>query len=81
DGIPNKLIVRLKDGRELSQLVRYPRGHAGNPMTDDQVVRKFQSQAAGVVGAATARRIIDLALSLDELSDVTPLLEFETARS
>jgi 2-methylcitrate dehydratase len=79
DGIPNKLIVRLQDGRELTRLVRYPRGHAGNPMTDAEVIAKFRAQAAGVVSDATAQRIVDLALSLDELADVTPLLEFEPA--
>ncbi len=78
DGIPNRLIVKLRDGRTLERLVKYPRGHAGNPMTDEEVLAKFRRQADGVVSDATAARIIDLALSLDELPDVTPLLEFDT---
>ena len=78
DGIPNKLIIRTKDGRELTKLVKYPRGHAGNPMTDEEVVAKFRRQAAAVVSSGTAQRIVDLAFSLDELDDVGPLLEFAT---
>lgn len=78
DGIPNKLIVKLKDGRTLSKLVRYPRGHAGNPMTDDEVVAKFRRQSQGVVSAATAQRLVELSLSLDGLTDISPLLAFET---
>lgn len=78
DGIPNNVIVRLADGRELRKLVKYPRGHAGNPMTDDEVIAKFQRQAAGVVSDATARRLIDAAFALDELPDVSPLVEFGT---
>lgn len=78
DGIPNKLIIRTADNRELSRLVKYPRGHAGNPMTDEEVVKKFRTQAEPVVGARTAERIVDLAMSLDELPDASPLLEFET---
>lgn len=77
DGIPNKLIVRTRDGRTLSKLVTYPRGHAGNPMTDDEVVRKFRLLAEGVVSERVAERIIELSMTLDTLTDVSPLLEFE----
>jgi len=77
DGIPNRLIIRTGDGRELERLVKYPRGHAGNPMTDEEVIAKFRRQAEGVVSAATAQRLIELALALDTLPDVTPLLEFD----
>lgn len=79
DGIPNKLIIRTRDGRELTKLVKYPRGHAGNPMTDEEVIAKFRGLAEGVVTDATAQQLVDGAMSLDELSDVTPLLEFETS--
>ncbi len=77
-GIPNKLIVKLSDGRTLSKKVDYPRGHAGNPMTDDEVVQKFRRQAAGVVSDATADRIVKSCMGLDEVRDVAELLEFET---
>ena len=76
-GIPNNLIIKMSDGRRLAKRVDFPRGHAGNPMTDDEVVAKFRKQAAGVVSDATAERIVDLALSLDELDDVAELIEFE----
>jgi len=78
DGIPNRLIVRLKDGRELRKLVKYPRGHAGNPMTDEEVIGKFRSLAQGVINDATADQTIKLALSLDELENVAELIEFPT---
>lgn len=78
-GIPNNLIVRLKDGRTASKRVDFPRGHAGNPMSDEEVVTKFKRQAAGVVSDATAERIISQTMSLDELKDVSPVLEFAEA--
>jgi 2-methylcitrate dehydratase len=78
DGIPNKLIIRLRDGRELTKLVKYPHGHAQQPLRDEEVIAKFKRQAAGVVSEATAARLIDQALSLDKLRDVTPLVEFDT---
>ncbi|RMF78965.1 MAG: MmgE/PrpD family protein [Planctomycetota bacterium] len=78
DGIPNKLIVKTTDGRTLEKMVKYPRGHAGNPMTDDEVIAKFKRLAAGVISDATADRIVNQALSFHELGDAAPLLEFET---
>jgi 2-methylcitrate dehydratase len=76
-GIPNKLIITLSDGRRLSKKVDYPRGHAGNPMTDDEVVAKFRALAEGVVSSSTAERIIERCMKLDGLGDVAELLEFE----
>ncbi|MGD8453426.1 MAG: MmgE/PrpD family protein [Phycisphaerae bacterium] len=80
DGIPNRLIVTMQDGRELTKLVKYPRGHAGNPMTDDEVIAKFRGLAADVVSPATADEIIARAMSLEKLDDVGELLEFATLR-
>ncbi len=77
-GIPNKLIIKTGDGRTLSRKVDYPRGHAGNPMTDDEVFAKFRKLAAGVVSDATADRIIERCMKLDELSDLREVVEFET---
>jgi 2-methylcitrate dehydratase len=79
-GIPNKLIIKTADGRTLSKKVDYPRGHAGNPMTDEEVFAKFRKLAAGVVSESTARRIIDRCMRLDEQNDMRDLLEFETLK-
>ncbi len=78
DGIPNRLIIKLRDGRSVDKKVTYPRGHAGNPMTDDEVVAKFRKLADGVVSAATAARIVELAMSMERLADISDVLEFET---
>lgn len=76
-GIPNHLHVKLGDGRTVDKRVDFPRGHYKNPMTDDEVVAKFRKLADGVVSASTADRILELGWKLDELDDVSPLLEFE----
>ncbi len=78
EGIPNNLIIKTTDGRTLSKRVDFPRGHAGNPMTDDEVISKFRKLSDGVVSEATAQRIIDQSLSFDELKDPAELLTFET---
>jgi 2-methylcitrate dehydratase len=77
-GIPNTLIIKTADGRTVSKRVDFPRGHAGNPMNDDEVFGKFRKLAAGVVSDAVADRIVNVAMSLDESSDLSELLAFET---
>jgi len=78
DGIPNKLIIKTRGGRTLERVVKYPRGHAGNPMTDEEVIAKFRKLAAGVVSDATADRLVNQALGFDKLPDPATLLEFDT---
>ncbi len=77
DGIPNRITVTLADGTVLTKQVDYPRGHAKNPMTDEEVVAKFLKLADGVVSPDTADRIVDLSMRFDDLDDLAPLFEFE----
>ena len=77
-GIPNNLIIKTGDGRIVSKRVDSPRGHAGNPMTDDEVFGKFRKLAAGVVSDQVADRIVNASMSLDDTSDLSELLAFET---
>jgi 2-methylcitrate dehydratase len=78
EGIPNRLIVKLRDGRTLDKRIDFPRGHAGNPMTDDEVVAKFSRLADGVISRATADRIVNQCMALESMTDVSALMEFET---
>ncbi len=77
-GIPNNIIIETAGGRSYAKRVDFPRGHAGNPMTDDEVYSKFRGLAHGVVTDNTAAQIIERAMRLDELVDVAALLEFDT---
>ncbi len=80
EGIPNRLIIETNDGRRLEKRVDFPRGHAGNPMTDDEVIAKFRGLAEGVIDNATADRIVEQVFRLETLEDITPILAFETNR-
>lgn len=77
DGIPNNIIIKTVDGKTISKKVTYPRGHAGNPMTDEEVVAKFNRLAEGVVSASTAQRIAEQCMGFEKLNDLAELLEFE----
>ncbi len=77
EGIPNRLIIMLKDGTRLERRVDFPRGHAGNPMTDDEVEHKFRTLARGVIGEKQQDAILKQAWSLDKAKHVGDIWAFK----
>jgi 2-methylcitrate dehydratase len=72
-GIPNRLTVKLTDGRTFVKRVDAPSGHALNPMTDEMVENKYYTMAVPMLGQAAATDALGPLWSLDEqeeLSDV-----------
>jgi 2-methylcitrate dehydratase len=73
-GIPNRLEVRLTDGRRLVREVEFPRGHAQNPMTDAEVEHKFRSMVETRYSKERTRKILDACWGLEKLKTVGELL-------
>ena len=73
-GIPNRLTVTLTDGRQLVKEVEFPRGHAGNPMSDAEVEKKFRVAVEPRYGRPRADQILGLCWKLEGLNSVTELL-------
>ncbi|MFQ5411217.1 MAG: MmgE/PrpD family protein [Phycisphaerae bacterium] len=76
-GIPNRLKLRMKDGRVYEKTVKYPRGHAGNPMSDAEVEEKFRRLADGVISTSLQNRLLRQMWSLDRAKRVRDLWRFE----
>jgi 2-methylcitrate dehydratase len=74
-GIPNRLRVKLKDGRELIREVEFPRGHARNPMSDAEVEAKFHAAAARHLPPPRREEILRCAWTIEDQSTVTGVLE------
>ncbi len=62
--------ITLKDGRQYSLRVDHPRGHARNPMTDEEVVAKFKSMASKHMTEKQMTALLEAVFSLEELEDV-----------
>jgi 2-methylcitrate dehydratase len=75
-GIPNRITLLLDDGRTLTKEVEFPRGHAGNPMTDAEVERKFRAMVEPRYGPAKADAILARCWDLENLTSVTELIRF-----
>lgn len=68
DGIPNRIEVETDDGRVHVREVRYPRGHAKNPLSDAEVVEKFRRCVQGVLSDFQAERVVDAVWDLENRS-------------
>ncbi len=66
-GIPNRLTVTLKDGRQLVKEVEFPRGHSQNPMSDQEVQEKFLNLGEPRFGEDKAKKILQACWDLDGL--------------
>ncbi len=74
NGIPNRITVTLTDGTKLAKEVEFPRGHAGNPMTDAEVEAKFRGTVEPKYGKAKADAILTRCWDLECLTSVTELI-------
>lgn len=74
DGIPNRIVVTRADGTQPVREVRHPRGHARNPMTDDEVAAKYRANVAGRWTDAKAERVAGIVWALDAAASVDELV-------
>lgn len=72
-GIPNRLVVTLKDGSVLTTENEFPRGHDQNPMTDEEIVEKFHRLAHGVLSPEAQQRVIQFCWNLPQASNLDAL--------
>ncbi len=80
-GIPNRLTITLADGRQLVKEVEFPRGHAGNPMTDAEVEKKFRTLVEPKYGAERVATMLAGLWSMDQMghaSSLVKLFDLET---
>lgn len=65
EGIPNRIRVSLKGGKQCVKEVAFPRGHARNPMTDAEVETKFTRNVEGRLVELNRDQSRSLVWSLD----------------
>ena len=70
-----KAIARLKDGRTVSEESRQFRGSAANPMDRGERLAKFRECTRRVLSEQDTVRLIDILENLEELPDISPLMD------
>ena len=74
-GIPNRVTVTTTDGFALVREVAYPRGHARDPMSDEEVAAKYRANVAERWSAERAAAVEGAVWRLGEDEGLERLLE------
>ncbi|MCS7064754.1 MAG: MmgE/PrpD family protein, partial [Fimbriimonadales bacterium] len=74
-GIPNRITLRLRDGHMLTAENTFPRGHARNPMSDEEVEAKFRRLTEWAFSPARQDEILRFLWNLEAQPDLHPLME------
>ena len=71
--LQSRVVVRLRDGAELDEVVARAHGTPADPLSDDERIGKFHECAATLASTDQRDRIVDLTARLDSLADVCEL--------
>jgi 2-methylcitrate dehydratase PrpD len=66
--------IKLKNGTVIKGESGWPKGFPKNPMTKEERLEKFYSQALIVLPREKAERIVDCVERIEELDDIRPLI-------
>jgi 2-methylcitrate dehydratase len=66
--------VVTKKGETYRLRVDHPRGHARNPMTDQEIVDKFKEMASVHMSEAQMSRLIEAVFSLEKVRDIKEVI-------
>ena len=66
--------IELHSGKKALFAVDHMRGMPQNPMTADDIVRKFRSNVSGYMADAQSDRVTNIIMSIERMNDLWPLL-------
>jgi 2-methylcitrate dehydratase PrpD len=66
--------VKLKNGSSLVGRVDYPKGDPKKPLSDEQLLRKFESNASYVLNDGKIQTIISMVMEIEKVKDVRELV-------
>lgn len=70
EAMPARVRLTTADGTTRTRYVDVPRGRPGNPMTDDELGRKFLALASPVLGRTAAARALEALWHVGDAADV-----------
>jgi len=67
--------IITKDGQKYRLRVDHPRGHARNPMTDEEIIDKFKSMVSAHMEENHMKQTIEAVFELENMDDIGKLTE------
>ena len=71
---PCRMEITLKNGTKKLSNVDYPKGHVGNPASDQDIENKLARMNNGLLSPGRVSALLDACWRLDELDDVRELI-------
>lgn len=74
---PARVVIHLNDGQQREATFMYPKGDPNNPLSEEELIKKFRDNLDGVVSAHHSESIVDLIQNLEKvkLPDLFRLLK------
>jgi len=73
--IPCRIEIRTRAGALKTGSVNHPRGHVGNPMSDEEVAAKFKVLGSRLLGSGELDGVLECAWALDQAKSVRSLMQ------
>jgi 2-methylcitrate dehydratase PrpD len=74
---PGQVDIKTKSGQVFSKLVQVPRGNPGNPMTTEEIIKKFKecmAFSAKPIPESNIEQAIDTIMNLESMSNVEQVM-------
>ena len=72
---PSRVTIHLKDGREFSAYLEYPKGDPREPMTMEDLEAKFNALSEGLITSDRQLEIRDMIFSCESMESVREFME------
>jgi len=73
EAVANRITVKLTSGKIISKQVNYHKGHPKNPMSDQDVEKKFQTLTKRQFSENQAKGALNMLWTLEKVNDVSKL--------
>ena len=72
---PARMEIELSSGRRLTRAADYPKGHSRNPLTDNELERKFKGLTSGALSQTRQASMLERLWRFEELENLDGLFE------